>query len=156
MRYFLLTLSILLSSLFTPAAFADKAKSGKAKHKTEVEIQRREHLAQLLGLDTPTTARFTEVYARYTAEMHAAQQQNARIKPPKVDGKPRPLTDNEVRTNIERKFSLAQATLDIRRKYYAEYLKILSIRQIDRLYVLEKKSAEKLRELVRKKKKDDD
>lgn len=156
MRYFLLCLSLLLSSFLAPSAYADKGKGGKSPRKAEVEIQRREHLAQLLGLDSPTTARFTEIYARYTAEMHSAQQQHARIKPQKVGDKPRKLTDSELRTNIERKFALAQATLDIRRKYYAEYLKFLSIRQIDRLYSLEKKSAEKLRELVRKQRRDDD
>lgn len=97
-----------------------------------------------LELSDANAERFTALYGQYTAEMHEAARKHARIHPEKDEsGKPKRLSDEQIKHNIEAQFALSQATLDIRRKYYKEYLKFLTPRQIEHLSRIEKKQAEK-------------
>lgn len=143
-------LILVLSFLF--AAFA--ATPAMAQEKTKAPAQRAAHISQILCLDDATAAQFCTLYAQYSQEMRAARQKYARTKPQKSkDGGSTPLTDEQVKANIEKSLALSQAILDIRKKYYTEFLKILTPRQIERLYELEKKDGEKLREMAKKEKK---
>lgn len=146
MKHLLIILSLFIASLTTVPAMAQKA--GKSSD------QRTAHMVQILALDDVTSASFTPLYSKYRQEMQATRQKHQRIKPTKQKGGPtHPLTDEQVRKNIETSFALSQSILDIRKKYYKEFLKILSPRQIERLYDLEKKDGEKLREMAKKHKK---
>lgn len=146
MKHLLIILSLFIASFCTMPAMAQKAGKGSE--------QRVAHMVQILALDDATSASFTPLYSKYRQEMQAARQKHKRIKPTKKKGGgTTPLTDEQVRKNIETSFALSQSILDIRKKYYKEFLKILSPRQIDRLYNLEKKDGEKLREMAKKHKK---
>lgn len=143
MKHLLIILSLFIASFCTMPAMAQKAGKGSD--------QRTAHMVQILALDDATSARFTPLYNQYRQEMQATRQKHKRIKPTKQKGGPtHPLTDEQVRKNIEISFALSQSILDVRKKYYKEFLKILSPRQIERLYDLEKKDGEKLRELAKK------
>lgn len=147
MKHLLIVFTLFIASLCTVPAMAQK--EGK-NHE-----QRAHHMTQILGLGDDASARFTVIYQQYCKEMQTARQKHARINPGKKkngEGKSQ-LTDEQVKKNIENSFALSQSILDIRRKYYKEYLKILSPRQIERLYELEKKDGEKLREMAKKNKK---
>lgn len=142
-------LILILSFLF--AAFA--ATPAMAQGKPKDPAQRAAHISQILCLDDATAMQFSTLYAQYSQEMRAARQKYARTKPQKSKGDARTqLTDDEIKANIEKSFALSQAIIDIRRKYYAEYLKILTPRQIERLFELEKKDGERLREMAKKEK----
>lgn len=143
MRHLILILSLLLVS------------AGSMAQKPEKDFEHRaEHISQVLGLDDATSTRFNTVYNQYRQEMRAARQSHARIRPQKSKGQaPTRLTDEQVRKNIENSFALSQSILDIRKKYYKEYLKFLTPRQIERLYELEKKNGEHVREMAKKRQK---
>lgn len=144
MKHLLLILTIIFGSLCTLPAMAQKA--GKSNE------QRALHMSQILGLNDQTSSKFTVVYEQYRQEMQTARQKHPRIKAEKGkngEGKAR-LTDEQVKKNIENSFALSQSILDIRKKYYKEFLKILTPRQIERMYELEKKDGEKLREMAKK------
>lgn len=147
MRHLLLTLMLLLAVPFASPAFAQKP--GKGPAAAAKAEDRSQHMAAILALNDANTKRFVDLYAKYTAEIRAAQQKYRKIKPTKGGA---PLTDQQVKTNTENQFALSQTILDIRKKYYHEYVKFLTARQIDRLYELEKKGAEHLREMARKRK----
>lgn len=147
MKRFLLVLSLLITTLGTTPALAQKPQGKGA-------AQRSVHLTEILQLDDATTARFITTYDQYRQELRAAREKYHRIKPKKQDdGSTVRLTDEQVKRNIENSFALSQSILDIRRKYYKEYLTFLSPRQIERLYELEKKDGEKIRELAKKNRK---
>lgn len=145
MKHILLALMLLFAVPFTSPAFAQNPGKGNAA-KTE---ERSHHMAAILGLNDANAKRFVDLYTKYTAEVRAAHQKYRKIKPTKGGA---PLTDQQVKTNTENQFTLSQAILDIRKKYYHEYVKFLTARQIDTLYELEKKGGEHLREMARKRK----
>lgn len=143
MKHIFLFLSLILVSVCTMAQKNEK----NYEHRSE-------HISQILGLDDTTTAHFNAVYEKYRQEMRNARQTYAKVRGQKTKGQaPVRLTDEQVRKNIENSFALSQNILDIRKKYYKEYLKILTPRQIERLYDLEKKNGEHVREMVQKRQK---
>lgn len=146
MKLFLLIISFLITPLSATTAFAQKTDNGTK--------QRAVHMTQILNLDDATITHFITTYERYRQELCAAHEKYHRIKPRKQEnGTLTRLTDEQVKKNIENSFALSQSILDIRRKYYAEYLTFLTPRQIERLYELEKKDGERIRELAKKNKK---
>ena len=107
-----------------------------------LEIISSERIVEELNLDDATAARFTTVYSQYVQEMHAAYKQHAMIRPQKgEDGKKVRLTDEQVKHNLEEQLALSQTIIDLRKKYYKEYLKFLTPRQIEKLGKMEKKQA---------------
>lgn len=142
MKNLLLSLAFFCALICSVPSFAQQKGTGK-QQKTEM---RTAHIATILGLNDANAARFTTLYNRCSNEMHAAQKKYARTHPQKGQR----LTDQQVKANIEKQFGLTQSILDIRKKYYAEFSKFLAPRQIERLYELEKKNGEKLREMAAK------
>lgn len=134
------------------SAFADKHPDKQSKKELK-EAERQQHLVEVMQLNFTEAKRFTELYAQYSKEMRDARNKYARIRTKKVDGKPVKLTEDQIRQNLDLQFSLAQAILDIRQKYHQEYVKFLAPSKIEQLYNLEKKGAEKLREMAEKRRK---
>lgn len=140
--------------LFIPVttAYADKHPDHAVKKECK-DAERQQHLVEVMQLNHNDAKRFAALYAQYSREMRDARKKYARIRTKKVDGKPVRLTEDQIRQNLELQFSLAQAILDIRQKYHQEYVKFLAPSKIEQLYNLEKKGAEKLREMAEKRKK---
>lgn len=130
--------------------FADEHAHQQQGKKELREEERPHHLVEVMQLTYNDARHFTELYVLYSKEMRDARKKYARIRARKVDGKSVKLTEDQVRQNLELQFALSQAVLDIRQKYHQEYLKFLAPSKIELLYNLEKKSAEKLREMVEK------
>ena len=55
------------------------------------------------------------------------------------------MTEAQVEAGIKAQFAHTRKVVDIREKYYAEYRKFLNPRQIERVYELEKKQADKIK-----------
>lgn len=131
---------LLLALGLCASASADKNKWKQSQGLRQVSMT--ERLKYELNLDDATADRLTTVYNQYVAEMHAANKKHAMIRPQKgEDGKKTPLTDEQVKHNLEEQLALSQAILDLRKKYYKEYLKFLTPRQIEKLGKIEKKQA---------------
>jgi hypothetical protein len=90
-----------------------------------------------LGLDDKTAAKFAEVYKKYMKEMDDLRKQ---YMPAKSDLKkdkpsmPNSLTDAEVDKMMRDRFAQARKMLDVREKYYDEFRKFLSPKQVQKVY----------------------
>lgn len=145
MKQRFLILALCLLSIAVTAS-ADKPQKGKG-HGGPAQVNLTDRIADELGLDDATAAKFSTVYNQYVAEMHAAYKQHAMTRPQKgEDGKKQRLTDEQIKHNLEAQLDLSQSILDLRKKYYKEYLKILTPRQIEKLGKLEKKQAGKVQD----------
>ena len=90
-----------------------------------------------LGLDDKTAAKFTDVYKKYMMELNDLRKKNMPKKPDvkPEDGKaPAMPTDAEVDKMMRNRFKQSRETLDIREKYYDEFRKFLSPKQVQKIY----------------------
>jgi len=89
-----------------------------------------------LGLDDKTAAKFTDVYKKYMTEMNELRKKDMPkpgVKP--QDGKVAPVpTDAEVDKMMRERFAQGRKMLDIREKYYDEFRKFLSPKQVQKVY----------------------
>ena len=139
----ILTLALLVGA----ASFAQESKGGKPKGKQkltpeQIATSQAQEIAVSLGMDDATTAKFTTTFVSYRMEIREAHKARKNAIP-KVDRKV--MTDQQVDEKIKAQFAHSRKELDIREKYYGEYLKYLNPRQIQRVYELEKRQAEKMK-----------
>lgn len=90
-----------------------------------------------LGLDDKTAARFKDVYKKYMTEMDDLRKKympkKPEVKPGEKTVRPMP-TDAEVDKMMRDKFVLSRKMLDLREKYYDEFRKFLSPKQVQKIY----------------------
>ena len=92
------------------------------------------HIAHELAFDDATTQRFVETYC-------ACQQEVWTLGP---RHKAESATEEEAEKAIKERFERSRAILDLREKYYDEYSKFLTQKQIQRVYELEHQSMDRL------------
>ena len=101
-------------------------------------------LSNELGLDDATSAKFVEVYKKYMkalGEVHMEfankfKKANAEITKEGNIMKPgfKSLTDAQVDQMMKDRFAISRKTLDVREKYYDEFRKFLSPKQVQKIY----------------------
>lgn len=108
-------------------------------------------------LDDATTAKFIPVYQNYLKELRECRMMNrAKLRAEGTGVKPDPkplLTDAEVEQQIKGRFAQSRRILDVREKYYNEFRKILSPKQIMKIYQTEQNNADKLKKEFDRRKK---
>ena len=131
-KFFLMMLAaIVMGSQVT--LFAQEKKGAKSERRQfnkeqMLEIQCNQ-IIKGLALDDATTAKFIPVYKQT----------------------PKPLpTDAEVEQAIKARFAQSRKILDVREKYYNEFRKFLSPKQIQKMYNMEKHNGDKFRKEMRK------
>jgi methylthioribose-1-phosphate isomerase len=92
------------------------------------------HIAQELSFDEATTQRFIETYC-------ACQQEVWALGPRQ---KAETVTEEEAEQVIKERLERSRAVLDLREKYYEEYSKFLTQKQILRVFELEHQSMDRL------------
>ena len=121
------------------------AQANKPKEKKEHKRPTMEQISEMqsrrivdeLGLDDKTANKFTEVYKKYMKEMNDLRLKNM---PKKSDmkkdepNKPKSFTDAEVDKMMRDRFAQARKMLDIREKYYDEFRKFLSAKQVQKVF----------------------
>ena len=121
------------------------AQANKPKEKREHKRPTMEQISEMqsrrivdeLGLDDKTAAKFTDVYKKYMKEMNDLRLKNM---PKKSDmkkdepNKPKSFTDAEVDKMMRNRFTQARKMLDIREKYYNEFRKFLSAKQVQKVF----------------------
>ena len=111
-----------------------------------------EHIAKELALDDATSQKFVETFCEYQKEVWALSPRAKRPemkdgkKPEMKDWKKAEKTDAEVEKAIQERFEHSQKILTIRENYYKKYRKFLSPKQVQRVYELEKKGMNRLRQ----------
>ena len=119
---------------------------GKRTHKRMtmeqmVDMQSNKIIGEL-GLDDKTAAKFKDVYAKYMKEMNDLRKEGMdfrmRGRIQKGDSlakmKIQMPTDVEVDEMMRDRFKQSRKMLDIREKYYDEFRKFLSPKQVEKVY----------------------
>ena len=96
-----------------------------------------------LGLDDKTAARFTDVYKKYMKELDDVRKEYAadfkvrgKVEEDKegTSFKMKTPTDEEVDKMMRDRFKQSRKMLDVREKYYDEFRKFLSPKQVQKIY----------------------
>lgn len=121
-------------------SYADSRRRGQQRISREqlAEKQAR-HIAAEMELSPETTAKFVETYTKYQTEIWKV---NGAVRQKKMRQKN--LTELQTDSLIKSRFDNSQRILDIRKKYYNEYHKFLTAKQISQVYKLEAKVMKKL------------
>ena len=124
-------------------------KDGSRMSVEQLTELRAKRIAQALALDDATAQKFTTTFCACQKELYAA---NKAMKENK--GKKRSeMTDAEIEPIQKDRFKQSRKLLDLREKYYGEYRKFLSARQVQRVYELEKQDFKKFASHAAKNKK---
>lgn len=131
---------IALALIGTASAYAQEEGQQQEKQRpTPEEMAERQasKMASELLLSDAEAAKFTPVFKAYKLEIRAVNDQ---YRPAKRDEnmKGTPLSDDEVKARIEANFEKSQKILDIRKAYFQKFQKVLTIKQIKKLYDSEK------------------
>ena len=128
---------------------AQVAQNGKERlHLTVDQIiqKRTEKMVQTLMLDDATSAKFIPVYSQYLKERLECRN----MKPKHMGTDINTKTDAEVDKMIQDNFAQSRKILDIREKYYAKFHKILTPKQIMKIYQVEKNDVGKMKKEMMK------
>lgn len=132
----------------------DKDKNRKKRQTPEQLMERQTNqMVRTLMLDDAATAKFVPVYQSYLKELRECRMMNRKQPPakqkagaPGVKPEPKPLpTDAEIEQQIKERFAQSRKILDIREKYYDEFRKILSPKQVMKIYQKERSNADMLK-----------
>lgn len=150
-KFIYLLLAILLIGGQTISAQNKDHKDNKQRPTPEQMMQwQTNRMVKTLMLDDATAAKFTPVYEKYLKELRDCRMMNykdkAKDKSAEAKQTPKPMpTDAEIEKQIKDQFAQSRKILDIREKYYNEFRKILSPKQIVKIYQAEKNNANKFR-----------
>ena len=110
---------------------------------TELRINR---MMNELALDDATAEKFKVTYRKYMEDMaklrHSCPVMNRKQA---GDQKANRRTDAEVDKAIQARFDMSRKNLDLREKYYKEFRKFLSPRQVEKIYFKEKNYGKAMR-----------
>lgn len=120
----------------------EKSKEDKVKARQEMTMKQAKRIAHELALEDAVESKFITTFCASKDEIMALGRDKV-----KNDGL---LTEKEAEQEIKGRFERSQKILDIRQKYYKEYSKFLSQKQILRVYELEKKQVDKLKDQGKK------
>lgn len=149
--------ALLMGSQVTLSAQNKENKERKQRPTGEQMIQRQtDQMVKALMLDDATVTKFTPVYQQYLKELRECRTvgHHPRTKKDTTPGAeanatkdaPKPvMTDAEIAKLLKDQFAQSRKMLDVREKYYNELSKILSQKQIMKIYQIEKSYADKFK-----------
>lgn len=128
-----IAIAMLLSST---NVFAQSNNQQRLSREELAEKQAR-HIAHELALDDATTLKYVTTYCAYQKEVWAL---GPRVKRHQADN----ATEAEAEQANKARMEQSQKILDLREKYYKEYSKFLTQKQIERAYKLEQQTMRRL------------
>lgn len=140
------TLAIMMACCATVSAQENNApqrKDGNRQKMTREQFTEKQarNIADQLALDDATTTKFIDTYCACQKEIWTlAPKPNGRQRGEKKAEK----TEAQAEKNLKSRFEHSQKLLDIRQKYYKEYSKFLTQKQIERMYELEKQNMNRM------------
>ncbi|HJD76822.1 MAG TPA: hypothetical protein K8W04_12315 [Bacteroides reticulotermitis] len=152
--------ALLLGGSITLSAQNTETQEKKQRPTPEQMTQMQtDRMVKALMLDDATAAKFTPVYGNYLKELRECRMMNRTPRAQKDAAQatkmaPKPaLTDAEIAKQIKDQFAQSRKLLDIREKYYTEFSKVLSQKQVTRIYQMEKSNANKFKKEFDRRKK---
>jgi Spy/CpxP family protein refolding chaperone len=118
---------------------------------TPEQTQQRQcnQMVKTLLLDDATAAKFIPLFSKYLEEMRAVRQSYRDDRT--LANKPMP-TDAEIEKLIKDRFARSRKMLDLRENYYGQFRKILSPKQIWKMYQTEDQNAKKIKRVLKNRK----
>ncbi len=135
-----LLLVVVLLTAFSGALSAQDNKQRMTREQL-AEVQAK-HIAGEMALDDATAEKFVEAYCQFQKEIWG------------IGGKPKmrrqSMTEEDAKNVLTSRFEHSQKILDIRKKYYDIYGKFLTQKQILRVYEMEDKVKNDMRDRFHK------
>lgn len=122
---------------FTCTASAQNRRGGERISREQLAEKQAKHIAEELALSSEVSEKFIATYLKCQQEVWALGPRQGR------QGKDS-KTESQTESEIQSRFDRSQKLLDIRKKYYAEYSKFLTAKQIDRVYKMEHQMMKRL------------
>lgn len=133
----LLLAAVVASSAMTASAGRRDRVEGKKMDREELATRQAKRIASELALSDADDARFVDLYVKCRREVWAQKGDNRKTKYSE-------LTDAQTDSLLRARMDRSQKLLDIRKKYYKEYRKFLSAKQVARIYKLEERMGDRL------------
>lgn len=133
MKTIVLTI-LALASCYT-GAFAQSKPTSEEKSPLTKEQRIALHAdrqVKALMLDDATTAKFKPMYEKYLTELAALHPERGSMN--KTEAAPQTKTDAEVLSSLKDQFAKERKALDIREKYFTEFGKVLSPKQLEKVF----------------------
>ena len=128
-KIFNVMMLVIAMTMFTVNSFAQEKKKKQRLTREQLSEKQAKYIANDLALDDETTARFINTYTQCQKEIWALGS-----RPRRDDNN----NEEQIGQNIKKRFEMSEKILDIRQKYYKEYSKFLTQKQIQRVYKIEK------------------
>jgi hypothetical protein len=109
-----------------------------------------DQMVNTLMLDDATAAKFTPVYKQYLNEMWACRKGFHKPNAQTKNGEKKELSDAEIDVMIKERFAQSRKMIDVREKYYTQLRKVLSPRQIQKIYQTELRNKNKMNNELKK------
>lgn len=136
-----------LKALFIAIAAMTMAINASAQNCDKQKMSREQmaeaqakHIAKEICVDEKTNAKFVETYVNYKKELWGTAPKC------KKGDKKKSETEEQAEQKMQQKFERSQKMLDIRTKYYKEFSKFLTQRQIEKMYDKERKMMQRLKQ----------
>ena len=122
-------------------SFAQNANDKQRLNREQLSEKQAKYIANELMLDNETTDKFVNVYTQCQKEVWALGPRPRR----NANG-----NEEQIEQNIKKRFEMSEKILDIRQKYYKEYSKFMTQKQIQRVYEIEKNMMKRFAQRKRK------
>ena len=120
---------------FNVSTYAQKSERQRMTREQLAEAQAH-YIADEMAMDDTTAKQFVETFCQFQKDIWALGPR------PKRDASH--LSDKEAEQAMNERFTHSQKILDLRKRYYLKYSKFLTPKQIERVYVLERKMMNRL------------
>lgn len=131
----ILTLMLIFTTIGLQAQDARQRMSREQMAETQAK-----HIAADLNLTGKTYDRFVETYENYKKELWQTAPKRSKKRCHQSE------TEEQAAENTRQRFERSQKMLDIRNKYYQEFSKFLTQKQIEQMYEKERKMMKRLSE----------
>ncbi|MDF7812019.1 Spy/CpxP family protein refolding chaperone [Hymenobacter sp. YC55] len=131
---FLLRSLLLLCLLATFPAAAQSGPGGRQGRMSQIENAKIAYITEKISLTQDQAQRFWPVYNEYSAKRRELYHTMRKLR---VDDESA-LTDAQVKENLTKALALRQQEVDLEKDYFNKFQKLLSIRQVGKLFQAER------------------
>lgn len=128
-KIFNVMMLVVAMTMFAVNSFAQAPNKKQRLTREQLAEKQAKYIANELTLDDETTAKFINTYTQCQKEIWALGS-----RPRRDDNN----NEEQIEQNIKKRFEMSEKILDIRQKYYKEYSKFMTQKQIQRVYKIEK------------------
>ena len=125
---------------FSIPTFAQDNNTKQRKSREQMVEAQAKHIAKEMAFDDAVSARFVKTFCEYQKEVWALGPRHQKPQGQKA----KPQSDADAEKAMKERFAHSQKILDLREKYYDEYSKFLTPKQIQRVYQLERQMMQRL------------